>query len=410
MPYFQREKLTPPMEKSVRRVLGKEMKKKFLLEDETVFVNHGSYGAVPRVVQAERVALLEKMDRHPDRWFRNDVRPLYDEAVKELSHFVGAAPENIVFVTNATAGINTVLKSLRLEPGDKILMTKHTYQACAFAVESAVKRAGAGTVVMDICLPVYSEDSFVEQVVETCKNNAGIRLAMLDHISSPSAIVFPVSKLAKELHKLGILLLVDGAHAPGQILLDIENLGADFYVANLHKWCYAPRGCAFLWVAPSHRDSMEPLVTSHSYNMDMVEQFFMQGTIDHTPYLCVKAALKFYSDLGGHEAILGHIQPLLDWAQDMLSQAMDTTKLPVPHSMQAPFMRVIRLPIPEHSVYSMTREGGISLMKDLYSNHKVVAAVVAFSNLPWLRISANVYNCKDDYLSLRDTLIKCFEQ
>jgi len=399
------------MEKTVpAKMFGKEMRKEFLLDSATVFVNHGSYGAVPRVVQAERVALLEKMDSHPDRWFRHDVRPLYDEAIEKLSDFVGAAPENIVFVGNATAGINAVLKNLKLNPKDKILMTKHTYQACAFAAESATKRAGASTVVMDISLPVDSEESFVEQVVETCKNNAGIRLAMFDHISSPSAIVFPIGKLARELHKLDILLLVDGAHAPGQLQLDLEGLGADFYVGNLHKWCYAPRGCAFLWVSPNHRSGMEPLVTSHSYKMDMVEQFFMQGTIDHTPYICTKAALKFYHDLGGRAAILGHTQPLLAWAQDMLSQALGTSKLPVPDSMQAPFMRVIRLPMQEHSKYSMTREGGITLMKDLYTDHKVVVAVVAFSNQPWLRISANVYNCKEDYVYLKDTLIKLFKQ
>ena len=140
----------------------------------------------------------------------------------------------------------------------------------------------------------------------------------------------------------------------------------------------------------------------------MVEQFFMQGTIDHTPYLCVKPALQFYKDLGGHAALLAHTQPLLDWAQDILCQALGTTRLPVPHSMQAPFMRVLRLPNSKN--YPLTRDAGINLMKDLYTHHKVVVAVVAFSNQPWLRISANVYNCKEDYVRLKDTLLECFKQ
>ena len=387
-------------------MFGREKRREFSLEEDTVFVNHGSYGAVPRMVQAERVKFLERMDHHPDRWFRQDVRELYDDAIKDLSEFVGASPENLVFVGNATAGINTVLKNVQLAPGDKILVTSHSYQACVFAAESAAKTAGAATVVVDIDIPVESEDEMIESVMSVIKDNPDIVLAMVDHISSPSAIVFPVGRLAKELHQLGVLLLVDGAHAPGQLPLDIEHLGADFYVGNLHKWCYAPRGCAFLWVSQSQQAGMEPLVTSHSYKMNMVEQFFMQGTIDHTPYICARAALKFYHSLGGYEAILNHTQPLLDWAQDMLCQALGTNKLPMPYNMQAPFMRVIRLPIPQHSKYSMTREGGISLMKDLYTEHKVVVAVVAFSSQPWLRISANVYNCKEDYLYLKDVLVK----
>jgi len=391
-------------------MFGKERREDFSLDEDTVFVNHGSYGTVPKMVQAERMEFLERMDRHPDRWFRQDVRVLHDEAIKDLAEFVRTAPENLVFVGNATAGINTVLKNLQLSPGDKILVTSHSYQACVFVAESAVKAAGAGTVVMDIDIPVDSEDKMVESVMSVIRDNPGIVLAMMDHISSPSAIVFPVARLARELHQLGVLLLVDGAHAPGQLPLDIEKLGVDFYVGNLHKWCYAPRGCAFLWVSPGQQAIMEPLVTSHSYKMDMVEQFFMQGTIDHTPYICARAALKFYHSLGGYEAILSHTKPLLDWAQDMLYQALGTNKLPIPYNMQAPFMRVIRLPIPQHSKYSMTREGGISLMKDLYIKHKVVVAVVAFSSQPWLRISANVYNCKEDYLYLRDVLVKHFIQ
>merc|ERR1719201_1972595 len=141
---------------------------------------------------------------------------------------------------------------------------------------------------------------------------------MVDHISSPSAIVFPIASLATQLHKLGVLLLVDGAHAPGQLDLDLEKLGADFYTGNLHKWCFAPKGSAFLWVAPAHRSSLEPLVTSHLYGGSLQDQFYMQGTMDHTPYLTAPRALQFYQDLGGREAVLSYTTPILDWAQQML--------------------------------------------------------------------------------------------
>eukprot|EP00091_Calanus_sinicus_P022414 TRINITY_DN7092_c0_g1_i2.p1 TRINITY_DN7092_c0_g1~~TRINITY_DN7092_c0_g1_i2.p1 ORF type:complete len:237 (-),score=51.45 TRINITY_DN7092_c0_g1_i2:245-955(-) len=226
-----------------------------------------------------------------------------------------------------------------------------------------------------------------------------------DHISSPSAIIFPIAKLAKELHKLGVLLLVDGAHAPGQLPLDLENLGADFYTGNLHKWCYAPRGCAFLWVAPEHRDSLEPLITSHLYKQDMTDQFFMQGCIDHTPFLSSLPALQFYEKLGGYAALLAHTQPLLDWAQQMLCHALGTPVLPVPPDMVAPFMRVLRLP---HSdKYSLSRSEAERMMDDLSGGYGAVAVITCFSGHLWLRISANAYNCKEDYLELKEVLQKC---
>merc|ERR1719334_505043 len=209
----------------------------------------------------ERIRLLNLAESHPDRWYRRTLRPLYDEAINEVAEFVGANPNNIVFVQNATAAVNTVLKNLVLGPEDIILSNSHSYNACNNAIESAIKRCNADTLSLDLRFPIRSEEEMVEQMVEICKRNAGIRLAMIDHISSPSAIVFPIAALAAQLHKLGVLLLVDGAHAPGQLDLDLENLGADFYTGNLHKWCFTPRGCAFLWISPSHRDSIQPLVT-----------------------------------------------------------------------------------------------------------------------------------------------------
>ena len=178
--------------------------------------------------------------------------------------------------------------------------------------------------------------------METCRRNVGIKLVIIDHISSPSALVFPVKDIVQQLHDLGVAVLVDGAHAPGQLNLDLEDIGADFYTGNLHKWCYAPKGCAFLAVSDKFRSSLQPLVTSHLYKQDLQDQFFMQGTMDHTPYLMAKKALQFYHENGGREALVRYTTPLLDWAQQMLCHSLNTTVLPVPHSMVAPFMRVLR--------------------------------------------------------------------
>lgn len=381
------------------------MRKLFLLDEGVAFTNHGSYGTVPRQVLEERIRLLSQMEAHPDKWYRNTVRPLYDEALKDVAELVGSDIENIVFVPNATAGINTVVKNLDLGPEDEILSNSHSYNACSNAIESAVKRCGADTLSLDITLPIRSEEEIVEQVVEICKRNVSIRLAMIDHIASPSAIVFPVAKLVKELHKLGVLVLVDGAHAPGQLQLNLEELGADFYTGNLHKWCYAPRGCAFLWIHPKHRQNIQPLITSHFYKRDLCHQFFMQGCIDHTPFLCAKPALQFYNQLGGYKALMSYTTPLLDWAQQMLCHALSTPVLPIPPTMQAPFMRVLRLP--ETEKYSLCREEAERFMDDLSSTHGAVAVVTCFSGHLWLRISANVYSCREDYLALKDILLVC---
>ena len=321
---------------------GEVARNNFYLEDGKAFTNHGSYGTVPKQVMRERFRLLEKFESHPDRFMRSELRPLYDESRVAVAEYVGANPDNLVFVTNATAAVNTVVKELDLGPEDIILCNSHTYGACFNAADSAARRAGADIVRVDISFPIRNEMDVVEKMVETCRRNVGIKLAIIDHISSPSALVFPVAELTRQLHDLGVLVLIDGAHAPGQLDLNVEEIGADFYTGNLHKWCYAPKGCAFLWVSNKFRSALQPLVTSWLYKQDLQDQFFMQGTMDYTPYLVAKTALQFYSDQGGREALVRHTTPLLDWAQQMLCHSLNTTLLPVPHNMVAPFMRVLR--------------------------------------------------------------------
>ena len=268
------------------------------------------------------------------------------------------------------------------------------------------RRQGADIITIDINIPIRSEQEIVDQIVETCRRNVGIKLAVIDHISSPSALVFPVAEITKKLQQLGVLVLIDGAHGPGQLDLKLEELGADFYTGNLHKWCFAPKGCAFLWVSPEHRQSLEPLVTSHLYGQSLQDQFFMQGTMDHTPYLASLPALEFYRDQGGREALLTFASPLLDWAQQMLCHSLNTAVLPVPDTMVAPFMRVLRLP--RHEKFPISRDSAEKICSHIVTECGVVAAINVFSGQLWLRISANMYSTREGYERLRDVLVKMF--
>jgi len=384
---------------------GEAARKHFYLEEETAFTNHGSYGCVPSIVMEERFRLLRLVESHPDRWFRVLLPKLYEKARLAVAEFVGSDnPDNLVFVTNATSAVNTVVKHLKLGPEDKILCTSHTYNACHKAVDSAMRRADADIITIDISLPIRSEKDIVDQMVETCRKNVGVRLAVIDHISCPSGLLFPVAEITRRLQQLGVLVLIDGAHAPGQLHLQLDQLGADFYTGNLHKWCFAPKGTAFLWVAPAHQASLEPLVTSTLYGGSLQDQFYMQGTMDHTPYLTAPLALQFYQEHGGREALLSYATPILDWAQQMLCHSLDTSVLPVPASMVSPFMRVIRLP--RHHQFPVSKDGVEKLLIELTGGH--CAAVNMFSGHLWLRISCNLYSTKQDFIKLRDGLVRMF--
>jgi len=385
--------------------LGEDIRKEFFLDESILFVNHGSYGAVPKRIFQKRQDFQLQIEQCPDKWFRGDLKTLYDENIAALSEFVGADPKNIAFVTNTTTGVNTVLKNLLLEPEDILLLNSHTYGACSKAVDCTVKRAGSDIMSIDIILPIRSDEQLVEQLVEVCKRHAGIRLVIIDHISSPSAIVFPVEKMIRELHKLGVLVLVDGAHAPGQLHLNLEKLGADFYTGNLHKWCFAPRGSAFLWVNSKHRDSVQPLVTSHNYQKDFTEQFFFQGSMDHSSYLCTKDCVQFIRDCGGMKGIEEYTESLLDWAQQMLCHALGTSILAIPPSLQAPYMRVLRLPDLK-GFSTSSEESAHAVMDQIKREHKCIAAITCFSGHLWLRISASVYNTREHYIALKDILLQ----
>ena len=280
------------------------------LDPDLVFLNHGAFGAVPRAVLAVQANLRAEMEANPVAFLDRALEPRLDAARARLAAFLGADPDDLVFVPNATHGVATVLRSLRFAPGDEILTTDHEYNAALNMARFAAARDGARVVVARIALPVGGPDDIVERVLVAVTPRT--RLALLSHVTSPTALVLPVERLVPELEGSGIAVLVDGAHAPGMLPLGLAALGASYYAGNLHKWACAPRGAAFLHVRRDRRAGVRPLAISHGANdprparSTFRKEFDWTGTDDPTPFLALPAALDTIGGLvaGGWPAVM----------------------------------------------------------------------------------------------------------
>nr|XP_006812638.1 PREDICTED: uncharacterized aminotransferase C660.12c-like [Saccoglossus kowalevskii] len=216
----------------------------------------------------------------------------------------------------------------------------------------------------------------------------------------------PIKELIVVCQSRGVQVIIDGAHAPGQLRLNLEELGADYYIGNLHKWMFAVRGSAILWVHPKHYKSIKPLITGHNYQQSLFNQFFNQGTRDSTPYFCVPAAIQFYEEIGGFKKITKYNTELLHWAMELLKESWKTESFPIPDSMRAPFMGIIALPETSKGPIMNTDSRGIAQLVDkIYEKYKVHVVIVYHQERLWCRLSAQVHNTKKDYLKLRDAVL-----
>jgi isopenicillin-N epimerase len=366
----------------------------FALDPEVVFLNHGSFGATPLRVLDAADAWRRRLERQPVHFMERELPRRLDEAADRVATLVGAKAGHLALIDNATSAVNTVLRGLRLEPGDEILTTGHVYPAVRHAIHHVAERAGADVVVARVPFPLHDADQVTQAV--RCALSPRTRLVVVDHITSATGLVYPIAAVVAACRLAGVPVLVDGAHAPVQVALDLSALQPDWYTGNLHKWAFAPKGCAFLYAREPSR--VHALTISHGYQQGMREELHWTGTRDPSPWCAIPEALDFLDELGGPAVVRAHNDALCATAASLLAEAIGA---PVPSS---PSLRASLCTLPLPGEHPPTVEGARAAHDRLVAQG-VEVPVFPFAGRCWLRISAQVYNELPDYQRLADLLV-----
>jgi isopenicillin-N epimerase len=378
------------------------------LDPAVTFLNHGSFGACPRAVLDAQARLREQLEREPVLFLSRELEGRLDEARAALGAYVGSLPDDLAFVPNATTGVNTVLRWLDLDPDDEILATDHAYNACRNAVDAVAARGRARIVVAPVPFPLRGPEEVLDAVLGRVTRRT--RLALLDHVTSPTGLVLPIERLVRELAGRGVDALVDGAHAPGMVPLDLGALGAAYYTGNCHKWMCAPKGAGFLHVRPDRQAGVRPLVISHGANSRRTDrsrfrlEFDWLGTVDPTAYLTVPEAIRYMGSLlpGGWPALMAHNRATALAARDRLRVALAVSP-PAPESMIGSLVAM-----PVSSAFGPGSVDGErdplhAALFDRFGLELLVFTWPAFSTRI-LRVSAQIYNTAADYERLAEAL------
>ena len=358
------------------------------LAPDVAYLNHGGFGLTPLVVLAEQDRWRARIESNPTRFLGCEIEEALRAAVRPVAEAVGASAEDLVFVENATAGLNAVLRALDFEPGDEILITSHSYPAIRKAAHYAASRSGARVVEVALRLPLATDGEVLRAVA--ARLGFRTKLAIFDHIASHSALILPVAALTRLAHEAGARVLIDGAHAPGMIALDIPAIGAEWYVGNLHKWYFAPRSCGFLWAAKPAQALIHPLAISHGYGDGFQAEFEWTGTRDVTAALAAPAALAFHRQLGG-TALMDRNVAMARAAAMRLSRLWRTEISGPLEAFGA--MATIRLPLSGQADAARLA----ALTREVSERHRIEAAFVALEGAAWVRIAVQAYNADEEY-------------
>lgn len=336
------------------------------------------------------------MEAQPTRFMGTVLPAALRDSASRLGAFLGASGEDIAFVDNATTGCNAVLRSLSFRPGDEVMVLDHGYGAVRNAVRFVTERAGARMIEAVLPFPHATADGIVTAVAAALGPRT--RLAVIDHITSASALVLPVDRIIAVCHAAGVPVLVDGAHGPGHVDVDLNSLRADWYAGNCHKWLCAPKGCAFLWTSKARQEATHPTVISHGFGQGYMEEFDWTGTRDPSAFLSIGAALEFHQHLGGASLRQRNIG-LATEAASLVARRLNTETI---DTDSACAMRVVRLPASRNTAAAPLRAKLIAAGTD--------APVHAIGGGLWLRLSTFAYNELEDYARLADIVARVLRE
>ncbi|MED5370921.1 MAG: aminotransferase class V-fold PLP-dependent enzyme [Myxococcota bacterium] len=374
---------------------GRGVRARFSLREDVHFLNHGSFGATPRSVQAAQIRWMQALESEPVDFIVRRLPELLVQARAVVGELVGARGGDLAFVDNASSGVNAVLRSQRFQPGDRLVTLSHVYPAVRNTLSWVAERSGAHVVEVPLPCPVV-DDAWLEDLGVALR---GARFAVLDHVTSASGLVLPIRRMVQLARESGVPVLVDGAHAPGLLPLKVQEIGADFYTGNLHKWLCAPKGCAFLWASPSARQGLQPTTISHWWREGFPQNFDQIGTRDPAAWLAVHAVREFWESIGGLDAARAHNNALCRAQADLLCERFGL--IPAgPPSMRAAMCSMQLPPM----AFPPTVEGAMQLNRVLFEEDRVEVPIVAHQGALFLRISAQIYNTSEDYLALAAAL------
>ena len=369
----------------------------FLLDPEVTFLNHGSFGATPKPVFDVYQAWQRELERQPVEFLDRRFAERMAEARTVLAEYLGTQRDNLVYVTNATVGVNTVARSLNLGPGDEVLATDHEYGACDRTWRFLSRKQDFAYINQPISLPITSTEDFIEQLWRGV--TAQTKVIFLSHITSPTAIIFPVAEVCRRAREQGILMVVDGAHTPGQIHLDLDELGADFYAGNLHKWLCSPKGAGLLYARPEVQDMLEPLVVSWGYEAEkpgpsqFVDYHEWQGTRDIAAFLSVPAAIRF-QQANNWVSVQDACHAL---AVEVEAGIRKMTGLPSLYADDGWFAQMVSALLPVET-------DNIVLKARLYGEFQVEVPLIEWNDRKLVRVSVQGYNTWRDIERLLEAL------
>ncbi len=378
------------------------LKSHFLLDPDIIFLNHGSFGATPRPVFDAYQAWQLQMERQPVQFIIGDLPEHFAHARRALGRYLNTGPDDVVYIPNATFGLNVIARSLDLQPGDEVLTSDHEYGACDNVWRFLARKKGFTYRKQPVLLPATTAEAILEQFWQGVTPQT--RVIFISHIASPTALCFPVAAICRRARAAGILTVIDGAHAPGQIPLDLPATAADFYFGNAHKWMCSPKGAAFLYARPERQALLEPLVVGWGWGEDRTLTYgsnfldYQQwlGTNDVSAYLAVPAAIAFQEE-HNWTAVRAKCHALLAQAMDALCHL---TGLPPMYPDDAGFYhQMAAIPLPPLA-------GREAFKAQLYSRYRIEVPLVEWNGRFFIRISVQGYNSQADL----DTLIHALQQ